>query len=136
MKTAVDFAVAPAYRSHGRDAYEIEEGARRFEPPRRIVIARDEGDDGMGPRGAQILERVEEQALSVGRGIQAVENIARDDDRVDLSPPGDLDDLRQSLAMLRLPRPALQSRAKVPVGGMKNFDHGCVGTGPIAVVYQ
>ncbi len=82
-----------------------------------------------GPHGAQVFEGLEEQSLRVGGGIQAVEDIAGHNDRIDFARLGDADNLRQRLAMFRLARPALQGRAEVPVGSVKNFDHGSVQTG-------
>ena len=83
MGACVERAVAARDGADRKHVCHLEQCARRFEPRRGIVIAGDERDRRMRTGGAQVAQRVVEQPLRVGGRVETVENVARDDDRVD-----------------------------------------------------
>ena len=123
MRAGVEGAVATRKGADRNDVRHLEQCARRFESRRRIMIAGDERDARMRTGDAQVAQCVVEQPLGVGGRIEAVKNVARHDDGVDRPLPGDGDKLRQRVAVLGFARPALQRRAKMPVGRVKKANH-------------
>jgi hypothetical protein len=87
------------------------------------MIAGDKRDSRVRTGRAQVPQCVVEQPLGVGGRIEAVEDIARHDDGVDRPLFRYGDELRKRRAMLGFARPSLQSRAQMPVGGVKKANH-------------
>jgi hypothetical protein len=123
MRARVEGAVTTGKGPDRNDVRHLEQCAGRFEARRRVMIAGDERDARMRTGDAQVAQCVVEQPLGVGGRIETVKNVARHDDRIDRPVPGDGDKLRQRVAVLGVARPALQRRAKMPVGRVKKANH-------------
>ena len=104
------------------DVEDLEQFARRVQEGRRIVVAADDDDMAAG-RGGQPAQEAVVQLLGRVAGRDGVEDVAGDEQRVDLPLPDRLLQPVQERLRLVMAFSAVEVPSDVPVGRVKEFRH-------------